>query len=149
MIITIGRKPFGGAVIDNVKDIHCGAINIDSCRIKFETNGARKTTKRTPRDDDAVWSDKNSGMKKENSLYADADPRGRFPANVIISKEVGVLLDKQSGVSISTGRIGNAQGVYSNQGRTGWGTGHEKGDSGFGDKGGASRYFFIVGGCDE
>jgi len=52
------------------------------------------------------------------------------------------LIDRQSGVSISTGgRIGNAQGVYSNQGRTGWGTGHEKGESGFGDVGGASRYF--------
>jgi len=52
------------------------------------------------------------------------------------------ILDEQSGVSKSTGgRIGNAQGVYSNQGRTGWGTGHEKGDPGFGDEGGASRFF--------
>lgn len=51
-------------------------------------------------------------------------------------------LDRQSGVSKSTGgRIGNAQGVYSNQGRTGWGTGHAKGDPGFGDEGGASRFF--------
>jgi len=53
-----------------------------------------------------------------------------------------IELDRQSGVSKSTGgRIGNAQGVYSNQGRTGWGTGHEKGDPGFGDEGGASRFF--------
>jgi hypothetical protein len=51
-------------------------------------------------------------------------------------------LDRQSGVSKSTGgRMGNAQGVYSNQGRTGWGTGHIKGDPGFGDEGGASRFF--------
>ena len=51
-------------------------------------------------------------------------------------------LDRQSGISKSTGgRIGNAQGVYSNQGRTGWGTGHAKGDPGFGDEGGASRFF--------
>ena len=142
MIITIGRKPFVGAVVDNVRDLHCGAINVDASRIKFETDGARKTTKRTPREDDAVWSDKNSGMKKENSLYADADPRGRFPANVFITENTGAILDQQSGVSVSTGgRIGNAQGVYSNQGRTGWGTGHEKGESGFGDVGGASRYF--------
>jgi hypothetical protein len=51
-------------------------------------------------------------------------------------------MDSQSGVSKSSGgRIGNAQGVYSNQGRTGWGTGHQAGDPGYGDSGGASRYF--------
>ena len=93
MIITVGRKPFVGAVVDNVKDLHCGAINVDATRIKFETDGARKTTKRTPRDDDAVWSDKNSGMKKENSLYADADPRGRFPANLILQHIDGCKFD--------------------------------------------------------
>lgn len=99
MIITIGRKPFVGAVVDNVKDLHCGAINVDASRIKFETNGARKTTKRTPRDDDAVWSDKNSGMKKENSLYADADPRGRFPANLILQHTT--VFDGQNGIGAS------------------------------------------------
>jgi len=51
-------------------------------------------------------------------------------------------LDAQGGVTKSTGgRIGNAQGVYTNQGRTGWSTAHEAGDPGFGDTGGASRYF--------
>ncbi len=51
-------------------------------------------------------------------------------------------LDLQSGVSKSSGgRVGNAQGVYANQGPTGWGTGHMSGDPGFGDTGGASRYF--------
>jgi hypothetical protein len=51
-------------------------------------------------------------------------------------------LDAQSGVSKSTGgRIGNAQGAYAHQGRTGWGTGHTAGDPGFGDVGGASRFF--------
>jgi hypothetical protein len=51
-------------------------------------------------------------------------------------------MDSQSGVSKSSGgRIGNAQGVYSNLGRTGWKTGHQVGDPGYGDSGGASRYF--------
>jgi hypothetical protein len=56
-------------------------------------------------------------------------------------------LDAQSGVSKSTGgRIGNAQGAYAHQGRTGWGTGHTAGDPGFGDTGGASRFFRQFGG---
>jgi hypothetical protein len=51
-------------------------------------------------------------------------------------------LDSQGGTTKSSGgRIGNAQGVYSNQGRTGWGTGHVEGDPGFGDEGGVARYF--------
>jgi site-specific DNA-methyltransferase (adenine-specific) len=51
-------------------------------------------------------------------------------------------LDAQSGVSKSTGGcIGNAQGVYAHQGCTGWGAGHTAGDPGFGDVGGASRFF--------
>ena len=48
---------------------------------------------------------------------------GRFPSNVFITEETGEILDQQSGVSVSTdkrGRIENAQGVYANQGRTGW-----------------------------
>ena len=96
MIVTLARKPFGGSAIDNIKSVHCGAINVDSCRITFENDGTRKQTKRTPRDDDAVWSDKNSGMKKENSVYADADPKGRFPANIVLSKTIVSILDTQS-----------------------------------------------------
>ncbi len=51
-------------------------------------------------------------------------------------------LDQQSGVSKSTGgRIGNAKGVYTNLGSTGWSGKHAAGDPGFGDTGGASRFF--------
>lgn len=79
---------------------------------------------------------------------------GRWPANLLLSCSHDcdgeahapgcpcAALDAQSGVTKSTGgRIGNAQGVYANQGRTGWSTAHEAGDPGFGDTGGASRYF--------
>ena len=99
MIITVCRKPFEGSATDNVLRNNCGVINVDASRIKFETDGSRKTTKRTPRDDDAVWSDKNSGMEKENSLYADADPRGRFPSNLILQHTT--VFDQQSGIGAS------------------------------------------------
>ena len=56
-------------------------------------------------------------------------------------------LDAQSGVSKSTGgRIGNASGAYTNQGSTGWSGAHRPGDPGFGDVGGASRFFKQFGG---
>ena len=51
-------------------------------------------------------------------------------------------LDQQSGKSKSTGgRIGNAQGVYSNLGASGFKNNSTKGNPGYGDEGGASRFF--------
>ena len=82
------------------------------------------------------------GRERVITHYADKDGK-EIVANWACVESCSVkTLDRQSGVSKSTGgRIGNAQGVYSNQGRTGWGTGHTKGDPGFGDDGGASRFF--------
>jgi site-specific DNA-methyltransferase (adenine-specific) len=52
-------------------------------------------------------------------------------------------LDEQSGTSKSTGgRIGNKEGAYGGIGVTGFTTEHSKGDPGFGDIGGASRFFY-------
>ena len=79
------------------RQVNCGAINIDGCRITFQTDGKRKETKRTPREDKGVWTDKNSGMKKEKSVYADADPKGRFPANFVYDEKVKDTLDQQGG----------------------------------------------------
>ena len=47
------------------------------------TGAKRKTTVRKSRDDGNVWTDDNSGMKQEDNHFADADPRGRYPANVM------------------------------------------------------------------
>jgi DNA modification methylase len=55
------------------------------------------------------------------------------------------ILDEQSGVSKSTGgRIGNKNGAYSGIGVNGFTTEHKKGDAGFGDKGGSSRFFYVA-----
>ena len=43
----------------------------------------RKKVVRKSRSEDGVWTDGNSGMKAEGTEFADADPRGRFPANVM------------------------------------------------------------------
>ena len=47
------------------------------------TGAKRKTTVRKSRSGDGVWTNENSGMKAEGTEFADADPRGRFPANVM------------------------------------------------------------------
>jgi len=58
-------------------------IGIDKLSFGQTENVARKKVVRKSRSEDGVWTDGNSGMKAEGTQYADADPRGRFPANVM------------------------------------------------------------------
>ena len=82
--IVMARKPISEkTVVDNVLKHGTGGLNIDGCRIEGDSNTERKITNRKTRSEDGVWTDGNSGMKAEGSQFADADPRGRFPANVM------------------------------------------------------------------
>ena len=81
--IVMARKFIEGTNKQNKEKYGTGGLNIDGCRIDGEGNTERKITNRKTRSEDGVWTDCNSGMKAEGSQYADADPRGRFPANVM------------------------------------------------------------------
>ena len=103
------------------------------------TGAKRKTTVRKSRDGNNVWTDNNSGMKQEDNHFADADPRGRFPSNVMHdgSEEVKDIFPK---TSKSTGgktksAFGDIYGTYS-------GDVLSSSAGGFGDEGSASRYFY-------
>ena len=89
--IVMARKPLSEkSIVDNVLKHGTGAINIDECRVEggqdklnFNqiTGAKRKKVVRKSRNESGVWTDGNSGMKAEGTQYA--DPRGRFPANVM------------------------------------------------------------------
>ena len=101
--LVLARKPLSEkSVVDNVLKHRTGGINIDECRVEGNDakypdsnpvmnsgkyaqneNAKRKTVVRKSRDENGVWTNDNSGMKAEGSEYADADPRGRFPSNVM------------------------------------------------------------------
>jgi site-specific DNA-methyltransferase (adenine-specific) len=81
--IIVAMKPCDGTYAENAINHGVAGLNINECRIKFQTDGKRKETKRVQRKGEGVWTDENSGMKNEKSVYADADPKGRWPANVI------------------------------------------------------------------
>ena len=59
------------------------AIGIDKLSFGQTENVARKKVVRKSRNEDGVWTDGNSGMDNEQNSFADADPRGRFPANLM------------------------------------------------------------------
>ena len=67
MIVTIGRKPYNTALIDNVLKNQCGGINIDKTRIDNE-----KPSK-------------------------ECDSTKRFPANVVFSERITKHLPKTNG----------------------------------------------------
>ena len=82
--IVMARKPLEGSNVDNVLKYGTGGINIDACRIQGDdTGGERKITTRKSRDENNVWTNENSGMKQEENHFADADPKGRYPANLM------------------------------------------------------------------
>ena len=55
----------------------------DQLNFNLVTGAERKKVVRKSRSEDGVWTNNNSGMKQEDNHFADADPRGRFPANVM------------------------------------------------------------------
>ena len=83
--IVMARKPLSEkSIVDNVLKWGTGGINIDGCRIEgYDTGSERKITNRKSRNENGVWTDENSGMKADGAKFADADPKGRYPANVM------------------------------------------------------------------
>ena len=136
--IVMARKPLSGKTVgNNVLEWGTGGINIDDSRIGFSEEDLQKTDRVGTVDKTKYDGIYGSYGKDEYK----PDPQGRFPANVIFDEEAGKILDEQSGISKSTGgRI---------EKKTGWGefggSGQKEiieGQPGFGDRGGASRFFY-------
>lgn len=136
MIITILRKSLEGTVTENTLKHGCGGLNIDATRVGDQVMVSRSMGSLGVMHDDN-WKSKPIDPTESN---------GRWPANMILTFREGETeacsvktLDEQSGTSKSTGgRIGNKDGggIY------GGGKGlYSQGDPGFGDEGGASRFF--------
>jgi DNA modification methylase len=84
--IVMARKPISEkTVVDNVLKHGTGGLNIDGCRIETnpEVDDMHRVVDRKPRNDDKVWTNKNSGFKNENNIYTGVKEEGRFPANVM------------------------------------------------------------------
>ena len=94
-----------------------------------------KTTKRKQRTEDSVF--KTSGFNNEDNEIAEASPMGRFPANLLVSDDI---IDDGKITKSSGGRIGKKEYATTTHIPAGQ---YQKGDPGFGDTGGYSRYFSL------
>ena len=145
--LVLARKPLSEkSVVDNVLKHRTGGINIDECRVEGNTeNVERKKVVRKSRDDDCVFNNGNSSFRAEGTLYADADPRGRFPANVMHdgSDVVKDIFPNTKSSNVSRERKAGTEFGQS----SGWNK-HNNVDSGlmpaYGDDGSASRYFYCA-----
>ncbi len=136
-IIVIAMKPLDGTYKQNAEKWGIGGLNIDDSRIG--------TTREVP----ASHSKNKNGIGQIGLGIPSNDElnpnKGRWPANLILDEETAEMLDQQTGI------LGKSQGGQTNnalrRNQTIYGKGKDnciKKDPGFGDSGGASRFFYVA-----
>lgn len=142
--IVLARKPLIRTVADNVLEHGTGGLNIDGCRIEAGADHAKNTNRKSVK---SHWG------ASEGFAESIAHEKGRFPANVILDKEAGAILDEQSGHLKSGNMDSIAKGGQFNA----YGIQQKRHTTQIGDEGGASRFFYCAkpsqkernGGCDH
>ena len=131
--IVMARKPLSEkTVAKNVLEHGTGGINIEESRIPYKSKDDMEIRKNTHRETNKLG-DGNFGGGK----YSQPVESGRFPANIILDKEAGKLLDEQTGELSTVGspkKIDNSKTSIFGAGVPGFQM--------YGDKGGASRFFY-------
>ena len=114
------------------------AIGIDKLSFGQTENVKRKRANRNPRTDESVFNKSTTGFKSETQEFADADPRGRFPANIIhdgsdVVQDIfpntkSVKGNPRTATIKNQTRLNNSKEVFVN--------------NEYDDEGSASRYFY-------
>lgn len=140
---TLARKPIEEKTIaQNVLKYGTGGLNIDACRIPGgDAQGGEYTVKRlkpgaTLNKTGGVW----RLAEKDAQLYWGVMKAGRFPANLILDEFMAAEMDGQTGILESGKPMGirKAQNKIFGQ----YAPGQEV--TGYGDSGGASRFFYVA-----
>jgi site-specific DNA-methyltransferase (adenine-specific) len=138
--VVMARKPLDGTVAENTLRWGVGGINIDASRVRFEAGEVDFARQQKQGADNPL----RIGGAKPGDVVQMWKPEGRWPANVILDEVTAGLLDKQSGVTKTTGNY-IAKGAKTNN-IFSPGIGVEEGDwhKGYGDTGGVSRFFYVA-----
>lgn len=139
--ICVARKPIekGLTVAENILKYGTGGINLDGCRIDFENDQDLKSA--TFGAGTNILGGNYVGSKLiDGRKNIEANPLGRFPANVILDTYMGSVLDEQTGILTSGKPSGQRNAINKIYGQ--YGTGQDV--TGFGDSRGASRFFYCA-----
>jgi len=140
--IVMARKPLDGTVANNVLTHGVGGINIDGCRVDYESEGDKKVAhnnalgmERLSQEYGSTLSSFEGGWKKHHPEL----PQGRFPANFIHdgSDEVVELFpETKGGVAVRRNSGGNTFGGDNPK--------PVMDNLGYNDSGSAARFFYCA-----
>jgi site-specific DNA-methyltransferase (adenine-specific) len=99
--ICWAQKPREGKrIIDNVEKYGTGALNIDACRIPHD-EPVKTTTRTSDKFQGTVLNSRKPGHYRTENEIASADPKGRWPTNVLLDQVAAGMLDAQVGRTVS------------------------------------------------
>jgi site-specific DNA-methyltransferase (adenine-specific) len=137
--IVMARKPIEGTVANNVLTYGTGGLNIDASRIGYASDYDKKHQEDIRKGSGTFFGGNGEAKSEQVSM------QGRWPANIIFDEYTAELLDEQSG------QAGGGFGVRGKGGKTyanGKGFANTLGETGqvvgYGDSGGASRFFYVA-----
>jgi len=143
--ILLCRKPLDGTVAANTLKQRCGGLNIDACRVGYESEADKASAtpqgRCTSKDSGAIGAEPDAGRDMERVEFQRPPLRGRWPANLILDGSEAVL----SCFPQSKGQQGGVKGTEPSH--TGDENGATYGEYGRipslkrGDAGSAARFF--------
>ena len=133
--IILAMKSLDGTFAENALKWGVAGLNIDAGRIV--TNDDRRRPPRTP---NTIY-----GNGMGTNLHAsENNPKGRWPANLVLDEEAAKLLDEQVPFTSKTGkRKDSLKGYHQPPGGEWFGRKNHNGAE-YQDSGGASRFFYVA-----
>lgn len=148
--IVLAQKPHEGSYTRNVLKWDCGCLNINACRIPYIKSRELDNRIYNPEKNITRGTHKNATIKYApdgNEFRMYKPEKGRFPKNIILDPISAEMLDQQSGISGGGTPKHNSEihrKGFSNNSNCGFNVNKCKGLANYGDKGGASRFFYIA-----
>jgi site-specific DNA-methyltransferase (adenine-specific) len=107
--IILARKPLIGTVATNVLTHGTGAINVDGCRVSFASDADKESAfpggKLLTSHSSGSLTGPGAAQEAQRSEFSvERNPKGRWPANVLLDEDAAAALDEQTG-ELSSGKM--------------------------------------------
>jgi len=153
--IVLAQKPPEGTYAENVLKWGVGALNINACRINYDKNKEVDSRIYNREKNITRGHHENATLKYApdgNGFPMYKPQKGRWPSNLLLDSTSAEMLDYQSGISGGSNpkhnneiqRKGFSENGPFNDLSCGFDVNKGKGLANFGDKGGASRFFYCA-----
>lgn len=139
-IIVLAMKPLDVTFTQNAEKWGVGGINIDFSRVGIEGGTKRSNQSEYPKNEDGTEDRSQHWARTGHNV--DTLNKGRWPSNLILDEESAEQLDQMTRITKSPKGI--IKGTKSSGGILNRCKGNRISNSGHGDSGGASRFFYCA-----